>query len=159
MMTVKEYNEASAWTKIRYRLYRNPFIMFILGPIYVFLIKNRFNVKAPAARSAGTPISRTRRLSYWLLRRACLSAGKTFACSGSDFPYFGVNRRLALYVQHTFEDSYFEADEHWDYVQAAVEGSSFTSCRSFAMADGQYRLPSCPPLKPESAELQAGSGS
>ena len=39
MMTVKEYNEASAWTKVRYRLYRNPFIMFILGPIYVFLIK------------------------------------------------------------------------------------------------------------------------
>ncbi len=45
MMTVKEYNEASAWTKVRYRLYRNPFIMFILGPIYVFLIQNRFNVK------------------------------------------------------------------------------------------------------------------
>ena len=31
MMTVKEYNEASAWTKVRYRLYRNPFIMFILS--------------------------------------------------------------------------------------------------------------------------------
>lgn len=51
--------------------------------------------------------------------------GKLFACSRSDFPYFGVNRRLALYVQHTFEDSYFEADEHWNYVQAAVEGSSY----------------------------------
>ncbi|MCY9043753.1 fatty acid desaturase, partial [Bacillus inaquosorum] len=30
-----------------------------------------------------------------------------------------------FYVQHTFEDSYFEADENWSYVQAAVEGSSF----------------------------------
>lgn len=28
-------------------------------------------------------------------------------------------------MRHTFEDSYFEADENWSYVQVAVEGSSF----------------------------------
>ena len=28
-----------------YRLYRNPFVMFIIGPIYVFGITNRFNRK------------------------------------------------------------------------------------------------------------------
>ncbi|MCY9453015.1 fatty acid desaturase, partial [Bacillus haynesii] len=36
VLTVEEYKEASTKTKIMYRLYRNPFIMFILGPIYVF---------------------------------------------------------------------------------------------------------------------------
>ena len=30
-----------------------------------------------------------------------------------------------FYVQHTFEDSYFEEDKEWQYVLAAVEGSSF----------------------------------
>lgn len=30
-----------------------------------------------------------------------------------------------FYVQHTFEDSYFEADKDWEYVRAAVEGSSY----------------------------------
>jgi len=30
-----------------------------------------------------------------------------------------------FYVQHTFEDSYFEHDQEWEYVLAAVEGSSF----------------------------------
>ena len=35
------------------------------------------------------------------------------------------NRDLAVYVQHTFEDSYFEEDKEWEYVKAAVEGSSF----------------------------------
>ena len=30
-----------------------------------------------------------------------------------------------FYVQHTFEDSYFEEDKDWEYVKAAVEGSSF----------------------------------
>ncbi len=30
-----------------------------------------------------------------------------------------------FYIQHTYEDSYFEYDPEWDYVKAAVEGSSF----------------------------------
>ena len=38
-------------------------------------------------------------------------------CNGSGIWMF--------YIQHTFEDSYFEEDEHWEYVKAAVEGSSF----------------------------------
>ena len=30
-----------------------------------------------------------------------------------------------FYIQHTFEDSYFENENEWDYVKAAVEGSSY----------------------------------
>ena len=30
-----------------------------------------------------------------------------------------------FYIQHTYEDSYFEYNEEWDYVKAAVEGSSY----------------------------------
>ena len=30
-----------------------------------------------------------------------------------------------FYIQHTFEDSYFEEESEWDYVKAAVEGSSY----------------------------------
>lgn len=30
-----------------------------------------------------------------------------------------------FYVQHQFEDSYFENEEEWSYVKAAVEGSSY----------------------------------
>ncbi|MDP4161960.1 MAG: fatty acid desaturase, partial [Bacillota bacterium] len=44
-LTVDEYLEASPALKFAYRLYRNPIVMFGLGPIYVFLIKNRFNRK------------------------------------------------------------------------------------------------------------------
>ena len=36
-----------------------------------------------------------------------------------------------FYVQHTFEDSYFEEDKDWEYVKAAVEGSSFISFLKF----------------------------
>lgn len=43
-------------------------------------------------------------------------------------PIFLISGSLGIwlfYVQHTFEDSYFEENEDWDYVKAAVEGSSF----------------------------------
>ncbi len=30
-----------------------------------------------------------------------------------------------FYVQHQFEDSYFENDDEWDFVKAAVDGSSY----------------------------------
>ncbi|GMA62947.1 hypothetical protein GCM10025859_33870 [Alicyclobacillus fastidiosus] len=30
-----------------------------------------------------------------------------------------------FYVQHQFEDSYFEKEENWDYATAALHGSSF----------------------------------
>ncbi len=45
VMTVEEYKEASFWGRLGYRLYRNPIIMFGFGPLYLFLISNRFNRK------------------------------------------------------------------------------------------------------------------
>jgi omega-6 fatty acid desaturase (delta-12 desaturase) len=30
-----------------------------------------------------------------------------------------------FYIQHHFEDSYYEEESEWDYVQAAIKGSSF----------------------------------
>ncbi len=44
-LTVDEYVAAPFRLRLAYRLYRNPFVMFGLGPIYVFLLKNRFNRK------------------------------------------------------------------------------------------------------------------
>src|SRR5699024_10766383 len=45
IMTVKEYQNASRSERLKYRLYRNPIIMFGLGPLSLFLYSNRFNRK------------------------------------------------------------------------------------------------------------------
>lgn len=44
-LTVDEYLAAPFKLRFAYRFYRNPLVMFGLGPIYVFLLKNRFNRK------------------------------------------------------------------------------------------------------------------
>ena len=46
VMTVDEYKSATPWMRLFYRVYRNPVIMFGIGPIYVFLLAYRFNRKA-----------------------------------------------------------------------------------------------------------------
>lgn len=45
VMTVEEYESASKFERLKYRLYRNPIILFGLGPLYLFLVENRFNKK------------------------------------------------------------------------------------------------------------------
>ena len=45
LLTVEEFRSASKWKKFAYRLYRNPFVMFSVGPIYLFLITFRFSSK------------------------------------------------------------------------------------------------------------------
>ncbi|MFB6496436.1 fatty acid desaturase DesE [Bacillus haynesii] len=126
LLTVNEYKAAPLRTKIAYRLYRNPFIMFILGPIYVFLITNRFNKKG-ARRKERVNTYLTNLAIAALAAVCCLTFGwqSFLLVQGPIFLISGSIGVWLFYVQHTFEDSYFEADENWSYVQAAVEGSSF----------------------------------
>ncbi|NRD78629.1 fatty acid desaturase [Bacillus sp. BRMEA1] len=126
MLTVDEYLASSDFTKVKYRLYRNPFVMFILGPIYVFLIKNRFNRKGARLKE---------RLNTYLTNLLIAVLGVTLCWAigweafllveGPIFLLAGIAGVWLFYVQHTFEDSYFEEDKDWEYVRAAVEGSSY----------------------------------
>ncbi|WP_077618050.1 fatty acid desaturase [Bacillus sinesaloumensis] len=126
VMTVEEYLEASAWKRICYRVYRNPFVMFILGPIFVFLIENRFNRrKAKKKERYNTYLTNIGIVTIATI--LCLTIGwqSFLLVQGTIFMISGIAGIWLFYVQHTFEDSYFEEDENWEYVKAAVEGSSF----------------------------------
>ncbi|UII54218.1 fatty acid desaturase [Cytobacillus spongiae] len=126
MLTVEEYKAASPAMKLGYRLYRNPFVMFVLGPIYVFLFKNRFNRKG-ARRNERINTYITNLLIVGLYSFMCWLIGweAFLMIQGPIFFLSGAAGVWLFYVQHTFEDSYFEEDKEWEYVKAAVEGSSF----------------------------------
>ena len=126
VLTVEEYLAASTWERLKYRMYRNPLVMFGLGPIYVFLFKNRFNRKgARLNERMNTYITNVAIVTISAI--LCLTLGwEQFLLVQA--PIFLISGSLGIwlfYVQHTFEDSYFEEDKHWEYVKAAVEGSSF----------------------------------
>ncbi|MFD2705735.1 fatty acid desaturase [Salibacterium lacus] len=126
MMTVEEYAAASRWKKITYRLYRNPFVMFGLGPFFLFLLENRFNDKtAKKSEKRNTylingSIAAIYALLIWVI------GWQAFLIV--QLPVLYVSGALGIwlfYVQHQFEDSYFENEERWNFVKAAVDGSSY----------------------------------
>jgi acyl-lipid omega-6 desaturase (Delta-12 desaturase) len=125
-LTVDEYLAAPFKLRFAYRFYRNPLVMFGLGPIYVFLLKNRFNRKGARKKEKNNTYL-TNALIAVLATLLCLAVGwqSFLLVQGSIFMISGSVGIWLFYVQHTFEDSYFEENEEWEYVLAAVEGSSF----------------------------------
>ena len=125
-LTVQEYLDASLWTRFAYRLARNPFILFVLAPVFLFLIKQRF-----PSKKAG---QRERASVYWT-NLAILAMGTGFSCLFGFKAYLVIQLGLLLvagvagvwlfYVQHQFEGVYWERRHEWDYFTAALKGSSF----------------------------------
>ena len=126
VMTVEEYVKAPSSVKWQYRLYRNPLVLFGLGPIYAFLITNRFNRKG-ARRKERLNTYFTNISIAVIIAVFCYFIGwqSFLLVQGPIFYISGVLGIWLFYVQHTFEDSYFEETKEWEYVKAAVEGSSY----------------------------------
>ncbi len=125
-LTLDEYKAADTWTKIKYRMYRHPAIIFFIGPILVFTIKQRF-VREHTGKEG--------RMSVYLC-----NLGLALYCTGmillmGFWPFFwlqliviGLAAVLGVwlfYVQHQFEETYWEVQENWTFVESALEGSSF----------------------------------
>jgi omega-6 fatty acid desaturase (delta-12 desaturase) len=125
-LTVEEYLAAPLRLRFAYRFYRNPLVMFGIGPIYVFVFKNRFNRKG-AKKKERMNTYLTNILIVALIGVLTWAVGwqTVLFVQGSIFLISGSVGIWLFYVQHTFEDAYFEEDKEWEYVKAAVEGSSF----------------------------------
>ncbi|MET3547138.1 omega-6 fatty acid desaturase (delta-12 desaturase) [Paenibacillus favisporus] len=126
VMTVDEYAAASWTRRLAYRFYRHPVVMLGLGPIFVFVISYRFNRKG-AKRKERINTHVTNAAIVGLYAVMCWAVGWE-AFLMVQLPILFVSGMLGIwlfYVQHQFEDSYFENEDEWSYVKAAVEGSSY----------------------------------
>ena len=126
VMTVEEYVEASKWTRFAYRLYRNPLVMFGFGPLFLVLISSRFNRKdARQKERNNTYLTNTILVVLYTLMILLIGWQAFVIVQGTIMFVAGALGIWLFYIQHTFEDSYFEEESEWDYVKAAVEGSSY----------------------------------
>ena len=126
-LTVREYLSRSRWDRWKYRMFRNPFVLFGLGPIH-FMITNRIPPK-------GVPLSDRRTSGVWLTNAAivALVVGMSLwigwrAVFLVYFPpmYIAAASGIWLfYVQHQFEDTYWQEHGDWDYATAAIRGASY----------------------------------
>ena len=125
-LTVREYRALSQRARLTYALMRNPLIMFVLGPIVAMMIGPRI-----VARDARP---RMRRSVIWTnVALVVLIGGLCWLIGWRDYLIVcGVPALLAgsvgiwlFYVQHQFEDAYWESGTDWSYADAALRGSSF----------------------------------
>lgn len=125
-LTVNEYRELSHGKRLLYRLYRNPLIMFGLGPLFLILVQYRFNRKG-AGRKERFNTYLTNGVLLAVLAFGCWALGweRFLLVEGLTLYLAGLAGIWLFYVQHQFENSYFEQAENWDYVTAALRGSSF----------------------------------
>ena len=125
-MTVQEYLESSRWKRFAYRLARNPVVLFVIAPVFVLLIKQRF------PSTGANP--RERHSVYWMnLAILAMTTGLSLAFGLKayllvQFTALAVAGSVGFwlfYIQHQFEGVYWERDGGWDYTAAALQGSSF----------------------------------
>ncbi len=128
-ITVAEYLERGRWGRLRYRIFRSPWVLFLLGPSYQFLLKYRFPYE-------GLPQPK-----WPFLRSALYTDLGMLAVLFALDPFVGWERAIAVhlsillpglsfgvwlfYIQHNFEDTHWRRHEEWDYGTAALKGSSY----------------------------------
>lgn len=126
VLTVEEFQELPSWKRRFYRVYRNPFIMFLIGSPLIFLVLNRLTIKE---------LNRKERLNVYFtnLMLVMILIGAYFT--------IGINTYLMIqlpvlllgsvagvwlfYVQHQFDGVHWYRQDVWDYKTVALQGSSF----------------------------------
>jgi omega-6 fatty acid desaturase (delta-12 desaturase) len=126
-LTVREYLGRTWWGRLRYRFVRHPAVFLGFGPLF-FLLEQRVPPHGPAA-------GKRQIMSVWTTNAAIVAVGGALAL------FVGLRVVMLLYlpvyyvalvagillffVQHQFEDTYWEQHERWSYVDAAIAGSSY----------------------------------
>jgi acyl-lipid omega-6 desaturase (Delta-12 desaturase) len=124
-LTVVEYLTLSPRSRLAYRLFRNPVVMFGVGPIVALLVGPRLVARSARPRMRRSVMGTNIALAVlvgllcWLIgwREYLLVQAPTVLLAGSA----GI---WLFYVQHQFEDAYWESADGWSYADAALRGSS-----------------------------------
>lgn len=126
-ITVREYLSRTPFQRLRYRLTRHPAALLLIGPLYL-MYSQRFRPRGVATKDKQVE-------SVWATNAAIVVALATAYAFGF-LPQFlmvyfpaiylaGIAGVFLFYVQHQFENTYWEPHENWDYERASIAGSSY----------------------------------
>jgi omega-6 fatty acid desaturase (delta-12 desaturase) len=125
-LTVSEYQALTPRARLAYRLFRNPLVMFGIGPIAALLIGPRIVARDARPRMKRSVIGTNIALAV-LVAGLCLLIGweKFLLVQAPTVMLAGSAGIWLFYVQHQFEDAYWQESGGWSYADAALQGSSY----------------------------------
>jgi omega-6 fatty acid desaturase (delta-12 desaturase) len=128
-MTVDEYQMMGPKARIRYRVYRHPFIMFGIGAFLFFVIRQRFTLKLMPqwkceVRSVHLTNFGITIIIFSILLFCHRPAAALALYAAVMFLAAGVGVWL-FYIQHQFPEAYWAHETNWSFHDAAIDGSSY----------------------------------
>ncbi|MBI3710998.1 MAG: fatty acid desaturase [Proteobacteria bacterium] len=127
LLTADEYLSRPLWRRAIYRLYRHPAILFGFAPTYLFLIRFRIPLGHPLRhRQDWVSILGTNVLIAAVVAVMAYTVGLVpFLLSYLPVILMAATIGVWLfYVQHQFEDAYWQTEKGWNFHAAALEGAS-----------------------------------
>lgn len=126
--TVEEFRSLSPFKKFGYRLYRSVPIILVLGPIYYTAILMRI----PFINKEGWKKTRLSQIFnnvymtlIWVLLAVVIGFKEFFLIQVPIIFIFFVIAVWFFYVQHQHEETYKQWKENWEYLLAAIKGSTY----------------------------------
>jgi omega-6 fatty acid desaturase (delta-12 desaturase) len=125
-LTVEEYLSRPWKQRLGYRLFRNPLVMFGVGPIWSLMIGPRLWSNKMRPRQRCSVIATNLVLAILIGAIVLLVGLQAWLLVQMPIAIFaGTMGIFMFYVQHQFEDVYWESSEYWSYADAALQGSSY----------------------------------
>ena len=126
MLTVAEYHALPWRGRLFYRLFRNPIVMFGIGPFWALVIQPRLTSRDARPRIRNSVLLTNLVLALAVAGMCLLIGWKEYLLIQSLVVLGAGSAGVWLfYVQHQFEDAYWESAEGWSYADAAMRGSSY----------------------------------
>lgn len=125
-LTVKEYKQLSGQEKLFYRLYRNPLILFLVMPLFLFLVLHRFSNPRATRRERYSVYGTNLALLVLVLLLSFTIGLQSLLLVQLPIMWLSATAGVWLfYIQHQFEETYWGQEGKWDFEVAALQGSSY----------------------------------
>ncbi len=127
-ITVEEFRKRSKWGRFKYRVFRHPFVLFVIAPLYYFTVSNRI----PTIR-----MKNWKKIGRFQLLNNCLMLGLYLLLGWlvGWLKFFGIQLFIVFtffiiafwffYVQHQHEEGYMRWRKNWNFLLASIRGASY----------------------------------
>jgi omega-6 fatty acid desaturase (delta-12 desaturase) len=125
-LTVAEYRARSWRGRLGYRALRSPLVMFGIGPVFAMVVGPRIVARNARPRMRRSVISTDIALVAIVGTLCWLIGWDNFLLAWAPGALLaGAVGIWLFYVQHQFEDTYWQRADEWTYADAALRGSSY----------------------------------
>jgi omega-6 fatty acid desaturase (delta-12 desaturase) len=127
-LTIAEYEALGAIDKILYRIYRIPPVLFIVMPLYLFMVRYRLVREGSNAkpRIKFSVYFTNICVATWVFLLTSLIGAKSFLAV--EVPLILIISAIAgwhFVLQHQYADIYFKRSVDWNSDEAALAGSGY----------------------------------